>query len=99
MIAETTVQHVTRYDMLDFETAAQVENLNTDINEKLDDTKVLIQHEEGGLILEDEYDLQKWDPYYGDNDPTAELYGADNGITLLDDAEDLNDDLYDKYIG
>ena len=38
VIANKTVQHVTRYDMLDSETAAQVEDFNTDINEKLDDT-------------------------------------------------------------
>ena len=59
----------------------------------------MIQHGEGGFTLEDEYDLQKWDPYYENNDPTAEVYGADNGIALLDDTEDINDDRYDKYIG
>ena len=51
MIAEKTVQHVTRYDMLDAETASQVENLNTDINEQLYDTKFWIQHGEGGFTL------------------------------------------------
>ena len=40
MISEKTLQHVTRYDMLDDETAEQVENYNTDINERLDDKKI-----------------------------------------------------------
>ena len=94
VIAETTVQHVTRDDMLDAENAAQIENLNTDINERLDDMKFLIQHGEGGFILEDDDYLQQWDPDYGDNEPTEEEYGAANGGTLLSDAEDLNGDQY-----
>ena len=52
MIAETTMQHVTRDDILDAETAAQVENFNTDINERLDDTTFRIEHGEGGFTLE-----------------------------------------------
>ena len=38
VIEETTVQHVTRDDMIDSQIVAQVENINTDINERLDDT-------------------------------------------------------------
>ena len=56
--------------MLDAKTAAQVENFNTDINERLYETKFWIQHGEGGFTLEDEYDLKQWDPVYGDNEPT-----------------------------
>ena len=72
VIAETTVQHVTRDNMLDAKTASQVEIFNTAINERLDDTNFLIQHGEGGFTLEDEYDLQQWDPSYGGNYTTAE---------------------------
>ena len=72
VIVETTVQHVTRDGMLDSETAVQVEIFSTDINDRLDDTKFWIQHGEGGFTLEDEYNLQQWDPDYGYNDPTAE---------------------------
>ena len=57
MIAQTTVQHVTVDDMIDAETAAQVENFNTAINERLDDAHFRIQHGEGGFTLEDWYDL------------------------------------------
>ena len=85
--------------MLDDNTAAQFEIFNIDINERLDDTKNCIRHGEGWFTLEDEYDLQKWDPDYGDNDPTAEGYSALNGSTLMADAEDINGKLCDKYIG
>ena len=47
VIEETTVKHVTRYDMIDAQTVEQVENISTDINERLDDTKIQIQHGEG----------------------------------------------------
>ena len=90
VIAETTVKHVTIYDMLDDKTAAQVGNFNTDIIEQSDDTKCWIQYEGGGFTLKYEYDLQQWDPAYGDNDPILEEYGAANGGTPLAHAEDLN---------
>ena len=61
VIEETTVQHVTRDNMIDAQTVAQVEHTNTYINEKLDNTKIQIQHGEGGFTLEDEYDLQQYD--------------------------------------
>ena len=47
--------------MIDAQTVAQVEHTNTYINEKLDNTKIQIQHGEGGFTLEDEYDLQQYD--------------------------------------
>ena len=53
LIAETTVQNVTRDEMLDVETAAQVEDFNTDINELLDNTTFRIQHGESRFTLED----------------------------------------------
>ena len=53
LIAETTVQNVTRDEMLDVETAAQVEDFNTDINELLDNTTFCIQHGESRFTLED----------------------------------------------
>ena len=39
--------------MLDAETEEQVDNFNTDINERLDDTMFWIQHREGGFTLKD----------------------------------------------
>ena len=72
MISETTVQHVTRDDMLDVKTSTQVEIFNTAINDRLDDTHFRIQHGEGGFTLGDYYDLQQWYPSYRDNNPTSE---------------------------
>ena len=70
VIEETNVQHVTRDDMIDDQTVSQYENNNTDINERLDETKIWIQHREGRITLEDEYDLQQIDEAYRNNDPT-----------------------------
>ena len=81
VIAETTMYHVTKYDMLDAETTAKFGNFNKDINDQLDGTKFRIQHGGGGFTLEDEYDLQQWDPAYRENYPTEEEYGAANGGT------------------
>ena len=46
--------------------------------------------------MEDKYDLQQWDPDYGENGPTS---GAACCGTRLANAKDLNDDRYGKYIG
>ena len=40
--------------------------------------------------------LQIWDPAYGYNDPKSEEYGTANVGTPLAEAEDSNDDRYDK---
>ena len=77
--------------MIDAQTVAQVESINTDINERLDDTKIWIQHGEGGSTLENEYDLQQYDEGDRNIDPTSEGYGAANSATPLANAEDLND--------
>ena len=47
------MQNVTRDEMLDVKTAAQVEDFNTDINELLDNTTFRIQHGEIRFTLED----------------------------------------------
>ena len=51
VLAEKTVQHVTRNYMVDSKAAAQVENINTAINELLDELFFRIQHREGGLTF------------------------------------------------
>ena len=64
VIEETTIQHVTRDDMIDAQTVAHVENINTDINERLDGNYFFIELGEGGSNLEDEVDLQQYDQEY-----------------------------------
>ena len=51
VIEETTVQHVTKDNIIDTQIVAQVENINTYIYEQLDGTKIHFQHEEGGFTL------------------------------------------------
>ena len=51
LIAETAVQHVTKDNMFDAETASQVKISNTAINERLDDRIFRIQHREGRFTL------------------------------------------------
>jgi len=100
VIAETTVQHVTRDDMLDATIAEQVATFNSAVIERLDDANFHIENNEGGFTLEDEYDLPQWDPAYGDNDPeNNDESGTADGDSPLAEADDLDDDRYDKYIG
>ena len=51
VIEETNIQHDTGDDMIDIYTVAQVENINTDINERLDDTKVSDQKQKEPIHL------------------------------------------------
>ena len=101
VIAETTVQHVTREDMQEDAIKTQVHAFNTAVIERLDDANFVLEHNEARFTLLDEYendyDLPQWDPAYGGNDPTDEEYGAspDN----MPDADDLDIDTFDKYIG
>ena len=50
--------------MIDAQTVAHVENINTDINERLDGNYFFIELGEGGSNLEDEVDLQQYDQEY-----------------------------------
>ena len=99
-IAETTVQHVTRDDILDPTISASIEKFNEALNKRLDDTNFIIAGGTGFLLQEDDYDLPRWDPAYGDHTPTQEEYGPMGNETPLADAEDRIDaEMYDKYIG
>ena len=51
VIEKATVQHVTRDDMIDSKTVEQVENINTDSNERLDDTRFYIPTWRGRINL------------------------------------------------
>ena len=77
--------------MIDDQTVALAENINIEINERLDDIKFKIQNGQGGFTLDDEYDLEKYDKAHRNNDPTSKEYGAANGSTPLADAANQND--------
>ena len=103
VIAETTVQHVTREDMQEDEIKEQVAAFNQSITERLDDTNFILENNEGRFTLLDEYendfDLPQWDPAYGGNDPSDEDYGNSYSADDLPEADDLDIDNFDKYVG
>ena len=69
--ADTTVQHVTRDDMLQPTTAKMIESFHEALDMRLDNKNFSIPGMEG-YSLEDECNLPQWDPVYGDNDPREE---------------------------
>lgn len=99
VIAETTVQHVTRDDMLDNDIATQIESFHNTLSERLDDSNFTLPSVGNFAFDEDHYDLPQWDPAYGDNTPNDDEYGNEMHTTPLEDADDLEPDAYDKYIG
>ena len=98
-IAETTVQHVTRDDMLQPTIAKLIESFHEALETRLDDKNFAIEGMKG-YSIEDECDLPQWDTAYGDNDPTNNEYGDMSPFEPLADAEDeIDPEVYDKYIG
>ena len=98
-ITETTVQHVTRYDMLQPTIAKMTESFHEALETRLDSSNFTIQGMEG-YSIKDECDLPQWDRAYGDNDPTNEEYQDMSPFEPLADAEDeIDPEVYDKYIG
>ena len=104
VIAETTVQHVTTADLRDPNIKSRVEEFNTNVNERLDDTNFrLPSFEEFSMI--DDYNIPE-DPAYGDVDttPTDEEYlkTLKDGTTIpnpFSNNDDKDVDNYDPFIG
>ena len=99
VIAETTVQQVTRDDVLDPAISQQIKNFNETLNLRLDDTNFKIPGMGNFALDEDDYDLPQWDPAYGDNTPSKAEYGAEMETAPLAEADDLEPEIIDKYIG
>jgi len=101
-IARTTVQHVTREDMLNPVIAEQVETFDKSLTNRLNDENHLIEGMDS-ITYNDDSDLPQWndeDPAYGDDSttPTVDEYG--NTIpNESKDVEDIDSDTYDQYIG
>ena len=99
-ISESTVQHVTRDDMLEPEIMNQIEEFNETLTTRLDDSKFGIAGMGNFRLEDEEFDLPQWYPAYGDNTPTDEEYGNMTRPVPLAEAEDeIDPDTYDKYIG
>jgi hypothetical protein len=94
MISETTVQHVTRYDLENAEIAAAVEEFNGALTTRLDDTNFWISNDHGVYI--DDFDVQP-DAAYGDeaDTPTTDEYGG----VEYEEVNDADIDSYDKFLG
>ncbi|ACI64709.1 predicted protein [Thalassiosira pseudonana CCMP1335] len=94
MISETTVQHVTRYDLENAEIAAAVEEFNGALTTRLDDTNFWLSNDHGVYI--DDFDVQP-DAAYGDeaDTPTTNEYGG----VEYEEVNDADIDSYDKFLG
>ena len=78
-IAETTVQYVTRDDILDVDISAQITEFNQKLTKRLDDTNFVLMPGNQNFEIDDEYDDfadPDVDPAYGDNTPTEAQYGS-----------------------
>ena len=60
VIAETTVQHITRDDMLDPAISQQIENFNETLNSRLDDANFKIPGMGNFSQEEDDYGFPQW---------------------------------------
>eukprot|EP00970_Alexandrium_tamarense_P000826 scaffold95_cov108-Alexandrium_tamarense.AAC.11 len=94
MISETTVQHVTRFDLENAEIAAAVEEFNSALTARLDDTNFRISNHHGVYI--DDSDVQP-DAAYGDeaDTPTTDEYGG----VEYEEVNDADIYSYDKFLG
>ena len=77
-IIETTVQHVTRDDILDPDVSAQIKEFNQKLIERLDDTNFVLMSGNQNFELDYKYDAfatPDVDPAYGDNTSRDAQYG------------------------
>jgi len=96
-IADTTVQHVTRNDMLDPTIATQIEAFNETLTTRLDDTNFKINRV--AISFEYDYeDLPQFDKAYGDNTPHDSEYDEDH-VPLVDAEDEIGPSVLDKYLG
>ena len=62
-IAETTVQHVNPYDMLDPYIAVQIKAFDQTLTERLDNTNIIINYLDGFGITDEGKDMPLWDTW------------------------------------
>jgi hypothetical protein len=105
LISETTVQHVTRDDILDDNIKAQVDAFNKQLDVRLDNKNFLLMPGSETMFRLDEYDgfhSPAEDSAYGDNTPTDDQYGsmAKEYVDLKEDPDSVMDepDTYNKHI-
>ena len=99
VLAETSLQHVIRDDLLNPEISQQIKNFNEALNVRLEDTNFKISGMGNFALDEDDYDLPQWDLAYGDNMPSTEEYGPEMETAPLAEADELEPEIIHKYIG
>ena len=78
-VSNTTVQHVTRDDMLDPNIQQEITVFNKTLTERLDDTNFKLVHDLNNYSVDDVNDdfcKPYLDPAYGDNTPTESEYAT-----------------------
>jgi hypothetical protein len=97
VIARTTVQHVTREDILNDDVRRQVEAFDSDVEERLDDQRFVAQDPDATFFLQDE-DNVCYDSHRGvTTTPAVDEYG-DMIVPELLEADDIDDEVLDKYL-
>ncbi|KAI2489307.1 hypothetical protein MHU86_25280 [Fragilaria crotonensis] len=91
VIARTTVQHVVRDDYLNNDVKTEIESFDRAVDERLSDQNFMVNAADG-FYIQDEFDevpsgTVRTDEDYGDMDTPDTL-----------DADDINDDVIDKYL-
>ncbi len=95
IIARTTVQHVTREDLLNEDVRQQVEEFDHNVDERLNDRGFMAQDPGATLFLQDEDNTN--DTGGVTTTPTEEEYGDMLTMGTLE-ADDVNDETLDKYL-
>ena len=94
VIARTTVQHVTREDLLNEDIRRQVETFDRDVDERLNDQGFMALDPNATFFLQDEDDV--YDTGGVITTPTVDDYG-DMLIPDTLEADDVDDEILDKY--
>ena len=97
VISRTSVQHVTRDELLDPEMIEIITKFDKDLEKRLDDTN-FTNPEAGELCIDDIDDADEVAHGDGSNTPSVDEY-ADMEPEERPERDDVDDDAYDKYIG
>jgi hypothetical protein len=95
VIARTTVQHVTREDILNDDVRRQVEEFDRHIEDRLSDQGFVAQHPDATFFLQDEDD--EYNSGGVSTTPTIEEYGDMVTPDTLE-ADDVGNEILDKYL-
>ena len=95
VIARTTVQHVTREDMLNDDVRRLTDEFDRDVDERLDDQAFLAEDPDATLFLQDEFD--DYDTSGVTTTPADDEYGDMLAPEALE-ADDMSDEIMDKYL-